>query len=70
MRLVHLGDGVGELAPAPILDTVHLAVAGRYQTLVALEHGWDLLALVWVNQKYDLVMPHTCSLWVMPPAAR
>jgi len=36
---------------------------------VALDHGGDLLALVRVDQKHDLVVTHClCSLWLKPPA--
>src|SRR5665213_1511088 len=56
---VDLGDWVGELAAAPVLDPMHGAVAGRNHAAIALEHGRNLLALVRMHQKYDLVMPHS-----------
>ena len=70
VRLVHLGDRVGELAAAPVLEAVHRAVAGRDDALVALDHRGHLLALVGMDDENDLVMPHAdwlLSLWVRAP---
>jgi hypothetical protein len=70
VRLVHLGDRIGELAATPVLEPVHLAAAGRDHALVALDHGRNLLALVRMDQEYDLVMPHESSLRLNEPPAR
>jgi hypothetical protein len=61
---VHLLQRVGELAPAPVLEAVHDAVARRDDALVALDHRGHLLALVRMDDEYDLVMPHAFSSWV------
>src|SRR6185503_19503142 len=58
VRLVHLGDRVGELPAAPVLEAMHGAVALGDQALVALDHLRDLLALVGMNDENDFVMPH------------
>src|SRR6185369_13573681 len=58
VRLVHLLDRVGELAPAPVLEAVHRAVAGGDHALVALDHRGYLLALVGMDDENDLVMSH------------
>ena len=58
MRLVHLGDGVGHLATAPVLEAVHHTVAGGDQRFVALDHARDLLALVRMDDKDHFVMSH------------
>ena len=59
--LVDLGDGIGQLAAAPVLDPMHGAAGGGDDALVALEHGRNLLALVRMHQDHDLVMPHVCT---------
>jgi hypothetical protein len=41
-----------------------LATARRDHALVTLEHGRNLLALVWMDQKHNFVMPHVVSLWM------
>src|SRR5258706_14580603 len=56
MRLEHLLDRVGDLAPPPVLDAMHLAVAGGDRVAVALDHPGDLFALVRMNDENDLVM--------------
>src|SRR6185437_1922270 len=61
VRFVHLGDGIGELAPAPILEAMDAAGAGGDHALVALDHRGHLLALIGMDQEYDLVMPHVSS---------
>src|SRR3569623_1968174 len=58
VRLRELVDLVGQLATAPVLATVHLAVAGGDHALVAFQHGRNLFALVRVDQENDLVMTH------------
>src|SRR5262245_1032461 len=74
VRLVHLLDRVGELAPAPVLEAVHDAVAGGDDALVALDHGGHLLALVGMDDENDLVMSHAriglLFLWLGPTAMR
>src|SRR6185312_15205315 len=62
VRLVDFGDGIGELAPAPVLETVQAAFARGNHALVALDHGGHLLALIGMDQEYDLVVPHVSSL--------
>ena len=64
VRLVHLGDRVSELAPAPILEAVDPAAAGGDHRAVALDHRGHLLALVGMHDKYDFVMTHADSLLV------
>jgi hypothetical protein len=61
VRLVHLGYGECQLAPAPILETMHRAAAGTDHALVAIDHRRNLLALIRVDQKHDFIMPH-CRL--------
>ena len=51
-------DRVRQLAAAPVLETVDLALAALDQALVALDHGRHLLALVRVDQEHDFVMTH------------
>ena len=62
VRLVDLGDGVGELPTAPVFLAMDAAVSGGDHALVAIDHRGDLLALVRMNQKYNLVVPHQSSL--------
>ena len=61
VRLVHLGDREGQLAPAPILEAMHLTAAGTDHALVAIDHRRNLLALVRMDQEHDFIMPH-CRL--------
>src|SRR5690606_18287518 len=67
---------IGELAAAPILEAVDLAVATLDQRLVALDHGRHLLALVRMDQEHDFVMTHcgflvdTGQLAGQPPVGR
>ena len=56
--LGELVDLVSQLAAAPVLDTVHLAVAGGDHALVALQHGRNLLALIRVDQQDDFIVTH------------
>ena len=69
MRLGELVDQVGQLAAAPIFHAVHFAAAGGDHALVALQHGWNLFALIRVDQQDDFVMTHADSLWMKPPVA-
>ena len=41
---------------------MHAAFAGRDHALVAIDHCGHLLALIGMDQKNDLVMPHASSL--------
>src|SRR5262249_39444787 len=68
VRLVDLRERESELAAAPILEPVDLAVLARYRRPVTLDHRRDLLALVRVNDETHLVMSHHISLWIEPPA--
>ena len=70
VRLVDLGERIGELAPAPVLEAVHVAAAGGDHALVALDHRGHLLALIRMHQENDLVMPHCVLLTVKPPGAK
>ncbi len=70
VRLEYLLDGIRQLAPAPILDAVHLAVARGDGRPVTLDHGGHLLALIGMHDENDLVMAHVVSLWVKPPGMR
>src|SRR6476661_3311559 len=62
VRLGELVDLVGQLAAAPVLDTMHLAAAGGDHALVTLQHGRNLFALVRVDQQHDFIMTHGLSL--------
>src|SRR5690349_54224 len=68
VRLVNLGEREGELAAAPVLEPVYLAVLGAHRRAVAVDHRRDLLALVRVNDETNFVMSHALSLWIKPPA--
>src|SRR5471032_2319432 len=70
MRLVHLGDGIGHLTPAPVFEAVDQTFAASDRTAVALDHRRHLLALIGMNDEYDFVMSHAISLWVRPPVMR
>src|SRR5687767_10305749 len=58
VRLVDLGDRVGQLPATPVLEAVHGALAARDHALVALDHLRHLLALVGMNDENDFVMAH------------
>ena len=64
VSLVDLGDRERELPTTPILDAMDLATARRDHALVTLEHGRNLLALVWMDQKHNFIVPHVVSLWM------
>src|SRR5690606_23272786 len=57
-------DRIGQLAAAPVLETVDLAVAVLDQRLVTLDHRRHLLALVRMDQEHDFVMAHGGSFRV------
>src|SRR5690606_1167155 len=59
--LGHLLDRVGQLPPAPVLDPVDLALLGFDHRLVPLDHRGHLLALVGVDDQYDLVVTERFS---------
>ena len=59
--LVYLLDGKGELAAAPVLEPVDLAAVGFDDRPVTIHHRANLLALVRVDQKHDLVVTHEAS---------
>jgi len=67
--LGQLVDQVRQLTAAPVFYTVHLATASGDHALVALQHGWNLLALIRMDQQNDFVMTHAYSFWVRPPTA-
>jgi hypothetical protein len=56
VRLEHLLDRIGELAAAPILDAMDLAVAGGDGVAVSLDHRGHLLALIGMHDENDLVV--------------
>src|SRR3954454_7541196 len=58
VRLVDFGDGVGQLASTPVFEAMHAAFAGGDHAFIALDHGGHLLALIRMDEKNDLVMPH------------
>ena len=62
MRLVHLGDRVGQLAPSPIFKPVDTAALPGDHRAIPLDHPGHLLALVRVNNKDDFVVMHADSL--------
>src|SRR5690606_31810238 len=68
MRLDQVVDRIGELAAAPVLEAVDLALAAFDQRLVALDHGRHLLALVRMDQEHDFVMSHVFSLVDIRPS--
>src|SRR5690606_34138142 len=68
VRLDQVVDRIGELAAAPVLETVDLAIAALDQRLVALDHGRHLLALVRMDQEHDFVMTHVFFLVDIRPS--
>ena len=58
MRLVHLADGECELAAPPVFEAVDGAAVRGHEAAIPLDHRGNLLTLVRMDQKYDLVMPH------------
>ncbi len=65
VRLVHLGDGKRELAAPPVFEAVDGAAVRGDEAAIPLDHGGNLLALVGMDQEYDLVMPHLVLLVVL-----
>jgi len=56
MGLVDLGDGIGELAAAPVFHAVHFAAFGLDHRAITLDHRRHLFTLVRVDQKHDLIV--------------
>jgi hypothetical protein len=48
---------------------MHRTTTGTDHALVAIDHRRNLLALVWMDQKHDFIMPHCISLRIKPPVA-
>ncbi len=67
VRLVHLGDGKLELPTPPVLEAMDGTAVRGDEAPVPLDHGGNLLALVGMDQEYDLVMPHLVLLMVLAP---
>jgi hypothetical protein len=61
VRLVYFLNRIGERAPAPVFTTMDHTATGFDDTDVAVDHGTDLVALIRVDQKHDLVMTHCVS---------
>ncbi len=59
--LVNLVNGVCQLAPAPVFGAVNGTAGLIDHTLVTLNHGRYLFALVRVDQEHDFIMPHCVS---------
>ena len=51
-------DHVGQLAAAPVFNTVDLAAVRRDRGLLTLDHRGHLLALIGVHDESDFVMTH------------
>ena len=68
MGLVDLRERESQLAPAPVLEPVDLAVLRCHRRTVTLDHRRDLLALVRVDDETHLVMSH--HILPMDKAAR
>ena len=45
-----------------LFEAMHLTATLGNHALVAFDHRGNLLALIRMDQEYDLVMPHVCSL--------
>src|SRR4026208_2445796 len=58
MCFVDLGDRIRKLPAGPVLETMDPAPARGDHAPVPLDHRRNLLALVRVDQKHDLVMTH------------
>jgi len=56
MGLMDLINGMGELAASPVFFAMDLAFGAFNHAPVAFHHGGDLLALVRMDQKHDLVV--------------
>ena len=68
VRLGDLVDRIGQLPPTPILDAMDLSGLAGHQSLVTREHRRNLLALIGMDDQYDLVMTHELSLWTLMAA--
>jgi hypothetical protein len=58
VRLGQLVDLVRQLAAAPVFHAMNFATGRGNHALVTLQHSWNLLALVRMDQQDDLVMTH------------
>jgi hypothetical protein len=45
---------------------MNLAASSGDHALVALQHGWNLLALIRMDQQNDFIVTHERSLWIEP----
>jgi hypothetical protein len=61
---MYIVDHVSQTPPAPVLHSMNIATAGCNQFSVTVNHGRYLLALVWMDQENNFIMPHSFSLWV------
>ena len=70
VRLLHLGDGIGQHAPAQILVAVDLALTAFNDAHVALHHYAGPLTLIRMDQQHDFVVSQWNSSMVSgrPPA--
>ena len=66
VRLVHLGDGIGELAASPVFEAMDPALLRLDDRPVALDHRGHLFALIRMDQDHDLVV----SQGALPSAVR
>ena len=64
MCFVHLADVVSQMAASPIFKSVDVTPAPLNQAAVFVDHCADLLTLVRMDQKNDLVMSHSTLLSV------
>ncbi len=63
--LVNFLDGIDQLPPAPVFYAMDLSLTAGYQRPIAFNHCRDLLALIGMDNKYDLKVPHAhISLWI------
>jgi hypothetical protein len=58
MRFGEFVDHVNQLAPTPVFNPVDFTATGHDHAFVTLQHGWNLLALIWMDHEYDFVMTH------------
>ena len=58
-------DHVSQLTTAPVFDAMDFAAAGSYTVFLTFDHGSNLFALVRMNDKYDFIVTHVCSLWTL-----
>ncbi len=68
-------DRIGQQAPAPVFQTMDVALAVFDQGFVAINHRRNLITLVGMDQKNDLIVSHVISFRVpvavsLPEASR